>query len=106
MFKTLIQLIEDLFKVYSPAISPQDVKSLVQEVQDLRQSLKTMTDDLLAIKAFLGIPDVRIGATQADLDAFSAKLAKATQTVTAFDAEIKATQAVQGFDEGLQKDAH
>lgn len=92
MFSSLKDLIDSLFKANAPAISQTDVN--------------TIKEDLLTIKAFLGIPDVRIGATQADLDAFSAKLAKATQTVTAFDAEIKATQAVQGFDEGLQKDAH
>lgn len=41
--------------------------------------------DLLSIKAYLGVPDVRIGATQAELDQLGARIKGETDVVTSFD---------------------
>ena len=71
----LNQILEDL----------QIVKQ-AQEASAARD--ETIKADLLSIKAFFGIPDVRLGATQEQLEALSKRITDETAIVKESDANI------------------
>lgn len=59
-------------------------------LSNIIDSQKSNAADLLAIKAFLGIPDPRILATQKQLDQLGTQLVQETAAVEQFDGSMKA----------------
>lgn len=69
-FKTIDDLMQDL-------LSSRD-KAILAE-------LAIVKADLLSIKIYLNVPDIRVGATQAELDALGSRIKTETDVVTSFD---------------------
>jgi len=71
------------------------VLSSLSRIEGAQQAMKTVQDgmvaDLLSIKAFLGVPDVRLGATQEELNALGARIQETKHKVTQFDENIPKT---------------
>lgn len=74
---TISQLIADLLKPHH-----EDTSAKLDKVLENQETMKA---DLLSIKAFFEVPDVRIGATQEQIDALGEKLKQQTDAVKSFD---------------------
>lgn len=77
-FELIRILLEDLLTQH---IDPR-------KIQQILDNQAAAAADLLAIKAYFGIPDPRIGATQDQLDTLGARVASETEAINQFDAGI------------------
>jgi hypothetical protein len=72
------------------------IKNMLTKLLAAQVRAKAVIDqtaaDMLSIKVFLGLPDVRIVATQKDLDNLGAKLLGDTTTAQKFDQTIVAEE--------------
>jgi len=69
-----------------------DLKDLIERILDggsERKDLAIIKADLLSIKTYFNIPDVRIGATQEQVDALGTKLTAETEAIDKFDAGLQ-----------------
>jgi hypothetical protein len=64
-----------------------------QDQAAIKDRQSAMQDDLLSIKAYIGAPDVRFGATQDELDSLAARMKKQTDDVAAFERSVTQTDA-------------
>jgi len=68
----------------------------IQSRLDLHTSMiNGARDDLLSIKAFLGIPDARIGATQDQIDALGAAVQAEVKEIEQFDQTLQTTPNIE-----------
>jgi hypothetical protein len=102
VFTTIGELIEDLLTSH---IDPKKIDQIIaneatiiegqlvitKALADEKTARETMQADLLSIKVFLGVPDVRVGATQEQLDAFGKRITDETAVVQQSDANIPPT---------------
>jgi hypothetical protein len=98
-FTSLTELLEDLLSQHIDKDKLNEilveVKAFKSQQDDLVTGQTTLTEhvtdlvqDMLEIKAFLGVPDARIGATQEDLDKLAARFKQTTQELVANDLSI------------------
>lgn len=64
------------------------IEAVFNEQEAETSSMKGIRDDILSIKAFLGAPDHRLGATPEQVDALGKKLTSETAAVEQFDASL------------------
>ncbi len=84
---TLADLVEKAFTAHMDGIQPK-LNTIIAQNTDIQSAQATMQADLLSIKVFLGVPDARIGATQADLDALSTRITGETTDIQTFDQAV------------------
>lgn len=95
-FKSLDDLLLSVVKAALQAhLDPSKVDGIIANQEEFKRTLKYILEnqqaaaqDLLAIKAYLGVPDPRIGATQDDVNKLGALLKNQTDVVNEFDRTI------------------
>jgi len=98
-FSTLFELLEDLLTAHIDNSRLDKIieqsAALLQGQADSKAAQETIVAqqaiiqaDILSIKAFLGVPDVRIGATQEQVDALGARLQGDVKSAEQFDETI------------------
>lgn len=96
LFSTLEDLLENLFTIHVDNARLDRIiemeGAILQGQTDAKAAQETIVGqqailqaDLLSIKAFLGVPDLRIGATQEQLDALGQRVQKTVENVAEFD---------------------
>lgn len=99
IFTSLKDLLEDILSAHSDSKKLGDISDALVKLNataerieakqgTIQATQETMQADLLSIKAFLGVPDVRNVATQEQLDELSARIQKQKEDVQTFDASI------------------
>jgi len=84
---TLADLVEHAFTAHVDGIQAK-LNTIIAQNTDIQAAERTMQADLLSIKVFLGVPDARIGATQAELDTLGARVTGVTTDIQAFDQSV------------------
>jgi len=86
-FDLIEELLEKLFKHHTP--DPKKLDEILNNQEDEKVVSSAIQADILSIKAFFGIPDARIGATQEQVDALGTRVQGETDTINQFDASVQ-----------------
>lgn len=94
-FKSIGELFLSVLEGHIDAAKIDRILSNQQQILDnqqlIKRALSTTAGDILSIKAFLGVPDARIVASQEDLDQLGARLQRETAATQEFDNSLNAT---------------
>jgi hypothetical protein len=85
---TLADLVEQALLAHVDRDTQRKLDAIIVNQIAFQNAQATMQADLLSIKVFLGVPDARIGATQAELDTLSTRITDETAAVQTFDQAV------------------